>query len=369
MKGVPNTRNIKQDPDTKEYIVYCIIKKDNYDLGRYKNLLQAIRERDRIIDDGGFEKAVGGRLKHHGKHYHKRGNKFVITRKINGKYQSFGTYDTESEARAMVRKLWKYNWDINQLPPELKNRIKRTPTYYTCSNGKYQISKKIGDTVHSFGAYSSEEEAKEMVEELKKVDWDINRLPFLLKRKIVRKPKYYTIDKRTGKYRVQKNHENYGLYSSESEAMEIVNLLNEADWDMVKLSLEDWNKLTINQPKQYKNYTYDKSTNKYIVYKTINKKYTTFAKVSSEKEAQEIVCELNKVNWNPEELPSDIKKMLIQYNPKHYGYNKRTGKWRVYKHINGKHTSFGEYGSESTAKKIVKKLIANNWNKECLNHA
>ena len=46
---------------------------------------------------------------------------------------------------------------------------------------------------------------------------------------------------------MQKNHENYGFYSSEVEAMEIVNLLNEADWDMTKLSPEDWNKLTINQ--------------------------------------------------------------------------------------------------------------------------
>ena len=369
MQGVPNTKNIKKDPETGEFIVYCIIRGDNYDLSRHKNLLQAIRERDKIISNGGFELAVGYRLKHHGKHYYKRGDKYIVTRVVDGKAQHYGTYETESEAKAMVRKLWKYNWDKEKLPDDLKKIIRRTPKYYTLSNGKYQISKKIGDKQVSFGAYDTEAEAKEMVQELKKVNWDINQLPYMLKRRIIKKHKYYTLNKKNNQYYVTKDHVYYGHYATESEAMEIVSMLKSVDWNMDKLTPEQYQLLSISQPKEYKNYTYNNRTGKYVVYHAIDGKSKKYGNYNTEAEAIKAVSILKKVDWDTTKLTPEDKKKLNLYKPKHYGYNKRTGKWRVYKQINGKHTSFGEYGSEVAAKRIVEKLIANNWNKECLQNA
>lgn len=366
MQGVPNTRNIKEDTETEEFIVYCIIRNDEYELSRHKNLLQAIRQRDHIIATGGFEKAVGGRLKHHGKHYHKRGNKYVISKLVNGKQQTFGTYDTREEASKMVRILWKYDWDKSRLPEEYQDKICRKPKYYTLNKNRYKITYQN----KSYGSYETEEEAKEMVEELKKVDWDINRLPYMLKRKIIKKPKYYTYN--NGSYAVQKQvndkRVNFGHYKTEAEAKEIVMLLKSVNWDVNQLSDEEKQRLSIFQPRNFKNYTYDKSTRKYNVYKTIDKKYVTYAKLDTEEAAQKMVEQLEKVDWDKDKLPPYYKRQLVR-RPKHYGYNKRTGKWRVYKQINGKHASFGEYGSETTAKRIVEKLIANDWNKECLQNA
>lgn len=366
MQGVPNTRNIRYDETTREYVIYCKIRGDSYDLTRHKNLLQAIRERDKIIADGGFEKAVGHRLKHHGKYYYKRGNSYVVVRQINGKATNFGTYSTEAEAREIVRILWKYDWDKNKLPEKYQDKVIRKPKYYTYSKGRYQITKKIGDNIESFGYYDSPEEAQRMVDELKKVNWNIDRLSYFDRKKFVKHHKYYTYDKRCDKYVVAKQGKHFGSYSTEDEAAEIVELLKSVKWDMNKLSHEDYMKLTVNQPKNYKNYTYDKSNENYIVYKTINGKYTTFGRYDSENEAIAIVDLLKNVDWNLDQLTPDERERINKPVPKHYGYNKQNNSWRVYKQINGKYTSFGEYPTEAKAQEVVELLKKNNWNKECL---
>ena len=366
MKGVPNSKNRRQDEETGEFVIYCKIRGDYYDLSRHKNLLQAMRERDKIIANGGFEQAVGWRLKHHGKYYYKRGNNYVVVRQINGKSINFGTYKTEAEAKEIVRVLWKYNWDKKQLPVQYQDKINRKPKYYTFSNGKYLITKKVGDTIRSFGAYSSEEEAQRMVEELKKVNWDINKLSYFDKKQFQKQHKYYTYNKRSNKYTVVKHGQYYGTYLSEEEAIEIVRLLKSVNWDMSQLSSEDYNRLSINQPKNHKNYTYDKSKDDYIVYKTINGKYTRFGRYKTETEAAHMVELLREHDWNIDNLTTNEKKLLNKAEPKHYGYNKRNKTWRVYKSINGKHTIFGEYSSEEDAQKIVQILKENNWNKESI---
>lgn len=364
MMGIPNTKNIKQDENTGRFIIYCTIRKDYYELMECKTPLQAIRERDKILKNGGFEQYLKNknRLKHHHKHYYKRNNKYVISKLINGKQQTYGTYDTESEAKAMVKILWKYDWDKDKLPDKYKEMICRKPRYYTYTKGKYQVSRQN----KGYGAYETEQEAQAIVEELKKADWNIELLPAHLQDKLIKKPKYYTYNK--GKYTVQKTingvHLSFGSYSSESEAKEIVQLLKKVNWDITKLSSNDKKKLSFLED-NYKNYTYDKSKDKYNVYKTFDKKCVVYAKLDTEQQAIMMVEELKKVEWDKDKLPVYYRQLLVR-QPKHYGYNKKTGKWRVYKQINGKYTSFGEYISESKAKGIVEKLIANNWNKECI---
>lgn len=53
----------------------------------------------------------------HFKYYHfdKKMQKYRVHKVKNGKYMSFGFYDTEEEAKCKVEELKKVNWDINKI--------------------------------------------------------------------------------------------------------------------------------------------------------------------------------------------------------------------------------------------------------------
>lgn len=53
-------------------------------------------------------------------------------------------------------------------------------------------------------------------------------------------------------------------------------------------------------------------------------------------------------------------------NPKNYCYDKISGKYKVYKQINGKFCQFGTYSDETTAQRVVEELRKVDWDKDCL---
>lgn len=181
-------------------------------------------------------KKLNHRLKPAHNYYHKHHNKFVINKFIDGKMKFFGSVDSEETAQSIVYILFNNNWDVNSLPLKLQEELKpRTAKNYIYNKGKYSITHTVDGKPIFYGNVDSEDEAKEIVCELKKVNWNVDHLPYLCKKKLMdKKPKYYTCDKRSGKYIVQKNidgkHSSFGTFDTEEEAKIRVDYLKSVDW-------------------------------------------------------------------------------------------------------------------------------------------
>lgn len=55
---------------------------------------------------------------------------------------------------------------------------------------------------------------------------------------------------------------------------------------------------------------------------------------------------------------------MTRSNPKYYNYDKVWGRYRIVKTINRKRVSFGTYETEKEAQKVVSELIKKNWDKK-----
>ena len=55
------------------------------------------------------------------------------------------------------------------------------PNYYTCKDGKYCVSKVMGDERSYFGTFADEETAKLVVKRMKAVGWDMSKRPGIFK--------------------------------------------------------------------------------------------------------------------------------------------------------------------------------------------
>ena len=61
-----------------------------------------------------------------------------------------------------------------------------------------------------------------------------------------------------------------------------------------------------------KNYYYDRIWKRYRVAKTIKGKTISYGTYATEKEAQKVVSELKKVDWNKRKLPEILEKLGIK---------------------------------------------------------
>ena len=246
----------------------------------------------------------------------------------------------------------------------------RTPKYYTYNKKHklYQIKKRFGKKWKYFGYYKTEEEAEHMVNELKKVDWNINELSAELQEQIVSKPKHYTKCSNS-KYTIHKKcndkHYHYGVYDTLEEAKKITDLLKDNNWRLSNLSEEELKLIKLN--KLNSKYYYKTRNGNYSVSKVINGIRCYFGTYPDEETAQLVVDELKKHNWIISDCSLDI--ISLQKNspePKYYTYNKTHKRYQVHKWIKGHVKSFGYYDTEDEAKQIVELLKQNNWDKECL---
>lgn len=180
------------------------------------------------------------------------------------------------------------------------------PKYYTYNKTHklYQIKKRINGTWNYFGYYRTPEEAEEIVELLKTVNWEKEKLPPEIQEKINKPISHCVHFKNTGKYGVRKNGRNFGTYPTKEEAREIVELLEKNNWRTSNLTKEELKKLHM-----------------------------------------PIKCETGK----------------------YYYHDKNTDNYRIYKCIDGKSQYFGTYETESKVKKVVELLKQNNWDRSALN--
>lgn len=115
----------------KEYIENKVPVKDlkiKYGLGprTFSELIKDIKKRT------GFSRktASGLRGRPNGKHYRYRESKkrWVVSKTINGKTVYFGSFKTENGAKRMVEELKKINWDVSK-KYEIREKVRKEELY------------------------------------------------------------------------------------------------------------------------------------------------------------------------------------------------------------------------------------------------
>lgn len=117
-----------------------------------------------------------------------------------------------------------------------------------------------------------------------------------------------------------------------------------------------------------RNYSYDKSEDLYVVQKFLDGKNQKLARVKTEEEAQLVVEELKKVDWDRTLLPREIKDLILNSFRDETPYYTLTpfGKYQVQKRVRGVQTHFGNYDTEEEAIEMVNKLKMCRWEKDIL---
>ena len=87
----------------------------------------------------------------------------------------YAKLDSEEDAKELVEELKKVNWDGSVLPSEFRDKlVKNNPKYYyKNSTGGYRIVKIINGKEKYFGTFNTVDEAKSHVEYLKSLDWNV----------------------------------------------------------------------------------------------------------------------------------------------------------------------------------------------------
>lgn len=149
----------------------------------------------------------------------------------------------------------------------------------------------------------------------------------------------------------------FGSVDSEETAKSIVNILFKNNWDINTLPLKFQEDL---KPRKPKYYSY--SNGKYNISHVVDGEYTFYGSFDTVDEAEKMVSELIKANWNVNYLPLEFKNKLNS-KPKYYTFNKKDNAFVVQKWVNGEKVHFGYYKTEEEAKARVEELKKNGWEK------
>ena len=159
------------------------------------------------------------------------------------------------------------------------------PKYYHRNpNGTFTVVKRLDNKNYSFGTFHTEKEAKDRVEFLKKMDWD---LKYRVKRNNCNHIYYNGTC-----YFIQKNQEYYGSYSTRAEAKNAVKFLKAHDWDT------SYVKYRRNRKNPISRYITRNKCGNYIITKRIDNKHYSFGTFHNLKDAEEERDELIRCNWD-----------------------------------------------------------------------
>lgn len=117
-----------------------------------------------------------------------------------------------------------------------------------------------------------------------------------------------------------------------------------------------------------KYYTYDNREDLWFIQKCIDGRIQKLARVRTEEDAQKVVEELEKVEWDRQRLPPETRELILNKFRDETPYYTLTpaGKYQVQKRVRGVQTHFGNYETEEEAIAIVNKLKMCRWEKDIL---
>lgn len=179
------------------------------------------------------------------------------------------------------------------------------PKYYAYNKTHklYQVKKRMGDDWFYFGYYHTPEEAEEIVEHLKRVDWDKTKLPKSILDKI--NPSKDEVYKYGDSYKIihktDEGNKTYGVYPTRKEACIMSNILKEYNYNIYSLPYKFkrviLEKLKIREPLLPKYYSWDKIKKQYRVQRSIDGRMIVFGYYDLEADAIIEVARLKANNW------------------------------------------------------------------------
>ena len=104
---------------------------------------------------------------------------YIVKKQFGHKTILVGRFADEETAQMIVRKCKTVNWDLKLVSNIIdENKIK--PKNYTCVNGYYIVEKKMQGKRVIFCRFKEESQAKYMVQQLRKNNWDKSKVGSIL---------------------------------------------------------------------------------------------------------------------------------------------------------------------------------------------
>lgn len=238
-------KNIKKDEYTGEWLVLKRFKQfsEPHIYGRFHTFREAKKYRDKIDKNNAWKDELPDhkkyKLRQYGRNYIQTKNGCCYIYKTRQYIQYFyGRYANHDDAEKVVDQLVRNDWDYDALPEELKKL--RLPS--NIKNKRYLqqrhviVKRKIGDTTHNYGAYSTPAEAEKVIKWLNTNGWG-KELPSELKvlQLKQRTPKHYSKTS-SGSYNVHKvingKSCHFGSYSTEEDAQHAVQEMEKHNWNI-----------------------------------------------------------------------------------------------------------------------------------------
>lgn len=167
MKNIPGTEYIHYH---KKIGLFQITKKINGVLksfGYGKTLIIVLMKRDWVI--GNNWKPYPRNTKTNERHIRFVDNHYKVMKRICGKYKTYGSFNTLTEAVKYRDFIVSKGWSTNYI-------YKNSMRYIHKRNNAYHIYKSINSDLIYFGSFKSLEEAQNERDILEKVDWDFDKL-------------------------------------------------------------------------------------------------------------------------------------------------------------------------------------------------
>ena len=215
------------------YIVSREIKGERFIFGKFTTLEFAKEyERNRIIN--GWDRYFSKRVSPYGKYIVKSHGKFYISRTVNGEKRHYGTFDYLSDAILKREELIENNWDFKK---PFKTNVRYDPnisSYY----GTFRISKRINGRYEDFGTYESYEDAIVARDILLESNWDKSKIPedlissyaFIKYRRFLDEWEIINV--------IDDTLLSFGLFETRENAKKALDILMENDWKTSYVPLE-----------------------------------------------------------------------------------------------------------------------------------
>ncbi|MBE6500205.1 MAG: hypothetical protein E7Z80_06660 [Methanobrevibacter thaueri] len=133
--------------------------------GFFNDLESAIEQRDWLVKHGWSRLEVPDHSK---RHIHKRGNEFLIYRRLKDDIEYFGTYDSLEEAKAMRNKLIENDWVM----PDEHEGIEKISEHVYFDGDFYSIQNIVDGQKRVYGVYKNKNQAISDEKSFITYDWD-----------------------------------------------------------------------------------------------------------------------------------------------------------------------------------------------------
>ena len=286
-----------------KYIVSRVIKGERKIFGEFTHYDYALDYEHNLIIHGWNDFFNPSNLSPFGKFITKKGNKFYITRNIDGKRINFGSYSRLMPALLKREELIDENWGSDE---ELNfHERSQYGKYITFFNGVYTITKKLDGKLYNFGYFDSLENATLARDILVQNNWDDSKVPERLYswRFFIRS--YPLFEAWEIFNLIDEDYVSFGLFKTLDIAKEALNILIDNGWNSAYVPLDYYHERSNIRILKRKKKEY------FTVVRKVNDDLERFGSFYSYEEALEFRNELLLNNWVLEEEEQQFDEFIF----------------------------------------------------------